>query len=108
MDLFSLLEKLFPLNRSLTGEGVRQTLKELKTILPIELKSIPSSTKVFDWEIPLEWNVEEAYLIAPDGNKIIDFSKNNLHLLGYSEPVNLKLNEFVCFYKNYFVFNLLF
>jgi aminopeptidase-like protein len=87
---------LWPLNRSLTGEGVRNTLERIRNHLPnLVIKSISSGTKAFDWKIPQEWFVKEAYIITPQGEKICDFSKNNLHLLGYSTPFNgkMSLNE---------------
>ena len=84
------------MNRSITGEGVRETLLKIADHLPeLIVQSVPSDTKVFDWTVPKEWRVREAYIITPDGKKICDFSKNNLHLLGYSVPFegSLKLNE---------------
>ena len=79
--------ELWPINRSITGEGVRQTLKKIKEYLPLlKINSVPSGKKVFDWVVPREWNVMEAYIITPGGNKICDFSENNLHILGYSIP----------------------
>ena len=87
--IFNLAKKIFPINRSLTGEGNRITLKIIKNIIPnLKIKEIPSLTKVSDWKIPLEWNVKEAYIIDPKGKKILDFKKNNLHLVGYSMPIN--------------------
>ncbi len=81
--------KLYPLNRSLTGQGTRDTLKIIQKEFPeLKIKKIKSGTKVFDWSIPPEWNVYSAYIIDKYNNKIIDFKKNNLHLLGYSVPVN--------------------
>lgn len=79
---------LWNLNRSLTGEGVRKSLKILSEIIPLNFHEINSGTKIFDWEIPEEWNAKEAYIITPDNKKIADFSVNNLHLLGYSEKIN--------------------
>ena len=74
--IYHLAKELWSLNRSLTGEGVRQTLKVISKQIPsIKLCSIPSTTKVFDWEVPKEWNVEEAYIITPEGKKICDFYK---------------------------------
>jgi aminopeptidase-like protein len=79
--------ELWPINRSITGEGVRETLKKISSHLPIiKIKSIPSGKKVFDWTVPKEWSVKEAYIVTPEGKKICDFSKNNLHLVGYSIP----------------------
>ena len=80
---------LFPICRSLTGNGVRKTLKIIKKNFPLlKIKKIKSSTKAFDWRIPSEWNISDAYVLDKNGLKIIDFSKNNLHLVGYSEPIN--------------------
>ena len=79
--------ELWPINRSITGQGVRETLRRISKHLPkLKIKSIPSGIKVFDWTVPKEWNVKEAYIVTPDGKKICDFSKNNLHLVGYSIP----------------------
>ena len=76
---------LWKINRSITGEGVRQTLASIKAHLPkMEIKSIPTGTTVFDWTVPEEWLVNSAYIVTPDGKRICDFSKNNLHLVGYS------------------------
>lgn len=95
-EIHNLAKKLFKFNRSITGEGVRETLSEIKTILPnLNLQSASSGTKVFDWVVPSEWHVSEAYIIAPNGEKICDFSINNLHLVGYSVPFRgrMKLEE---------------
>ncbi len=80
---------LWKINRSITGEGVRETLSLIKEHLPnLKVHSVKSGTKVFDWELPQEWKVNKAYIITPDGKKICDFSENNLHLVGYSTPFN--------------------
>jgi len=95
-EIYSLAKKLFPINRSITGEGVRETLKIISKIIPsIRIKKVASGTKVYDWIIPQEWQIEEAFIICPGGKKICDFKKNNLHLVGYSIPVNkiLSLND---------------
>lgn len=84
-DIHDFAKLLWPINRSITGEGVRATLKQIKSHLPdLEIKSLPSGTKVFDWKIPKEWIVNDAYIISPSGEKICDFKVNNLYLLGYS------------------------
>lgn len=88
--------ELWPINRSLTGEGNRKTLEIISRHIPnLKTHSIPSKTKVFDWEVPKEWSVKEAFIITPNGQRICDFSKNNLHLIGYSAPFKgkLELNE---------------
>ena len=75
-------KKLWPINRSLSGKGNRQTLKILKKINPLlKIKKITSNKKVFDWKIPLEWNVKDAYVKNKEGKKIVDFKDNNLHLM---------------------------
>jgi len=92
VSMHDLCKELFPINRSLTGDGVRETLAILQREIPaLNIFEVPSGTKCFDWTIPNEWNCKEAYIIDPDGNKICDFSKNNLHLLGYSTPINKTL-----------------
>ena len=86
-NIYKFAQELWPINRSITGKGVRDTLKLIKGHLPqLKINSVPSGTNVFDWTVPKEWNVKEAYIITPSGEKICDFSKNNLHLVGYSIP----------------------
>lgn len=91
-QIYNLAKKLWPINRSITGDGVRETLSIIQKDVP-ELKvfEISSGTKVFDWTVPKEWKVRDAYIITPDGKKICQFKKNNLHLIGYSSPINLKI-----------------
>jgi len=92
-EMYKWATDLFPINRSLTGPGVRETLIYLKNIIPeLEIKAIKSGTKVFDWIVPDEWEVFEAYIEDDKGQKIIDFSDNNLHLVGYSIAVNKMMN----------------
>ncbi len=80
---------LFPLCRSITGKGTRDTLVKIKKFFPnFKIYSIKSGTKVFDWTIPAEWNITDAYLLDKNKKKIINFSKNNLHVVGYSRPIN--------------------
>ncbi|HET6992611.1 MAG TPA: DUF4910 domain-containing protein, partial [Bacteroidia bacterium] len=79
---------LWPICRSITGNGLRESLKIISEIIPLQLNEVPSGTSVFDWEIPKEWNITDAYILTPDGKKICDFRKNNLHLVNYSIPVD--------------------
>ena len=92
-SIYALAKHLWPINRSLSGNGVRETLSLLKKLLPgLMVHEIPSGTKVFDWTIPDEWNVKEAWIEGPDGSRIADFAENNLHLAGYSIPVDTILS----------------
>lgn len=85
-NIFLTMEELFPICRSLTGEGVRKSLSILKKIVPLEIQEVPSGTQCFDWQVPDEWNVQEAYIENHLGERIVDFKNNNLHLVGYSIP----------------------
>ena len=86
-------KKLFPLNRSLTGKGNVKTLKLIKSQLPnLQIKYFSSGEKVFDWKIPMEWNVQDAWLKDSRGKKILNFKENNLVLLGYSKSINKVVN----------------
>ena len=98
--------KLFHINRSLTGSGVRKTLNILKKEFPkLKIKKMRSRTKVFDWNIPAEWNVTDAYVIDKYNKKIIDFKKNNLHLIGYSIPIKKNISKKELFKNLYFLKN---
>jgi len=90
--MYELAERLYPICRSITGNGVRETLSILNEIIPLEVVEIPSGTKVFDWEIPDEWNITDAWIKNSRGEKIVDFKKLNLHVLNYSEPVDKKID----------------
>lgn len=92
--IYQSIKELYPLNRSLTGSGVQKTLDELKKITDgkLELLSLPSGYTVYDWVIPPQWECKNAYIITPDGEKICDFSKNNLHLVGYSTKIDKKMS----------------
>jgi aminopeptidase-like protein len=93
-EMYRWATDLWPLNRSLTGEGVRQTLTYLRNLVPgLAMNEVASGTQVFDWTVPDEWNVRDAYIADESGKRVIDFRKNNLHLLGYSEPVDVWLDR---------------
>lgn len=86
-EVDDLLKELFPICRSITGNGVRKTLSVLKRIASFDIHEVPSGTKCYDWIVPDEWNIEDAYVEDSSGEKIIDFNKNNLHLVNYSIPI---------------------
>jgi aminopeptidase-like protein len=86
-EMYGLIAELFPICRSITGNGLRETLKIIQKHIPLEIHEIPSGTQVFDWTVPKEWNIRDAYVKNSKGEKIIDFQKSNLHVLNYSIPV---------------------
>ena len=90
-EIFELIKNLYPICRSITGNGVRETLKILQQKIPLDINEIPTNTQCFDWEIPKEWNIKDAFIIDPNGKKIVDFKKSNLHVVSYSIPINKKL-----------------
>lgn len=89
--MYELMSRLFPIARSITGNGVRETLKIIQEFIPLEIHEVATGTKVFDWEVPKEWNIRDAYIKDSKGNKIVDFQKSNLHVLNYSVPVDTKM-----------------
>ena len=95
-DLYALAARLFPICRSITGDGVRETLKLLQTHLgangQLSIQEVPSGTGVFDWTVPQEWNCHGAYIANSRGERVVDFARSNLHVVSYSMPVRAKLN----------------
>jgi len=91
-EMYALCTELFPICRSITGNGVRQTLQILRDIVPkMTLHEVPSGTQVFDWTVPKEWNIRDAWIKNSKNEKILDFQKTNLHVMGYSLPVDKKV-----------------
>ena len=89
--MYNLCEKLFPICRSITGNGVRETFRILQgeiPDIPFEMHEVPTGTQVLDWRVPKEWNINDAYIRTPGGDVICELKKNNLYLLNYSVPVN--------------------
>lgn len=92
-DLYALLKRLFPICRSLSGDGVRKTFGILREYLPnLMLHEVPSGQPCFDWHVPREWNIHDAYILDPSGHKIVDFKNCNLHVVGYSTPIHSEVS----------------
>lgn len=91
-EMYQLISELYPICRSITGNGVRQTLKILQQYIPLTTHEVPSNTTVFDWAVPKEWNIRDAYIKNSKGEKIIDFQECNLHVLSYSLPFSKKVS----------------
>ena len=94
-EIYALVEQLYPICRSITGNGVRETLSIIQKHILIDIHEVPSHTKVFDWTVPKEWNIKDAYIKNKHGEKVVDFKKSNLHVVSYSNPIhkNIKFNE---------------
>jgi aminopeptidase-like protein len=89
--MWELIERLYPICRSITGDGVRETLAILAEHIPIEMHEIPSGTRVLDWTVPPEWNIRDAFVADRHGNRVIDFRESNLHVVSYSVPVRARM-----------------
>ncbi len=89
--MHALASRVFPLCRSITGDGVRETLREVAARIPLEIHEVPSGTQVLDWTVPDEWNIREAYIATADGRRVVDFAESNLHVVSYSEPLRSKM-----------------
>jgi aminopeptidase-like protein len=90
--LHDFASELYPICRSITGDGIRKTLTAIQDRIPLQISEVPTGTAVFDWNVPKEWNIRDAYIKDPRGEKIVDFGKNNLHVLNYSVPVHAKMS----------------
>lgn len=91
-EMYQLISRLYPICRSITGDGVRKSLAILQEYIPIGVHEVPTGTSVFDWTIPNEWNIKDAYIKSNSGEKVVDFNKSNLHVLNYSIPVKGKFS----------------
>jgi aminopeptidase-like protein len=92
-QMYALMKRLWPICRSITGDGVRQTLSILCEQLPeMIVHEVPTGTSCYDWNVPKEWSINHAYILAPDGSKVLDFSHSNLHVVNYSVPVDLDID----------------
>jgi aminopeptidase-like protein len=87
LEMYQLIRELYPICRSITGNGVRQSLSILKKHIPLEIHEVPSGSVVFDWTVPREWNITDAYIKNGRGQRVVDFRENNLHVVNYSIPI---------------------
>src|SRR5262245_31712320 len=89
--MHSLVAELYPICRSITGDGVRRTLEIVGQHVPVTTTEVPSGTQAFDWTVPREWNIRDAYVMNARGERLIDFQRSNLHVLNYSTPIHRKV-----------------
>ncbi len=92
VDLMALIERLYPITRSITGDGVRETLSIMGEHIDIDVHEVPSGTQILDWTVPPEWNIREAWIKDPAGQVVVDFADSNLHVVGYSTPIRASLS----------------
>ena len=91
-DMHALIAELYPICRSITGDGFRETLRRIQDEIPLTLHEVPSGTSVFDWTVPKEWNIRDAYIKNSRGERVVDFKRSNLHVVNYSVPVRRRLS----------------
>lgn len=90
-DLYGLVRDLFPICRSITGDGVRETLQQIRQRVPLAVHEVPSGTQVFDWTVPREWNIRDGWIKNLRGERVVDFQQSNLHVVSYSAPVRRRM-----------------
>ena len=91
LEIYQLIENLYPICRSITGDGFRESMRLLQKHTPLQLHEVPTGTQVFDWLVPKEWNIRDAYMKDSKGRKVVDFQESNLHIVGYSTPIKGKV-----------------
>jgi aminopeptidase-like protein len=91
-EMFGFVKELFPICRSITGPGIRETLHRIGERIHLEIHEVPSGTRVFDWTIPDEWSIRDAYIKDVTGRRVVDFQENNLHVVGYSTPIDARMS----------------
>ena len=90
-EIYETVSQLFPVCRSITGDGLRQSLRTLEKYVPLSLREVPTGRQVFDWSVPNEWNIRDAWIKSARGEKIVDFRKCNLHVVNYSMQIRQKM-----------------
>ena len=91
-EIYQLITEMYPICRSITGNGIREILQLIQQHIPLVIHEVPSGTEVFDWTVPKEWNIQDAYIKNSQGERIVDFRKSNLHVVNYSVPVHQKIS----------------
>jgi aminopeptidase-like protein len=91
-DIYSFVSDLYPICRSITGNGLRETLRRIGEKIPLQIHEVPTGTQVFDWTVPREWNIRDAYVKNSRGERVLDFQRSNLHVVNYSIPVRTRLS----------------
>src|SRR5689334_6757108 len=87
-EMYRLIDRLYPICRSITGDGFRETLRIIQDHIPLAIHEVPTGTQVFDWTVPKEWNIRDAWVKNAQGARVIDFQRSNLHVVNYSIPVH--------------------
>jgi len=90
-EMYQFVSELYPICRSITGQGIRETFERIQGHIPLTITAVPSGTQVFDWTVPLEWNIRDAYVADRQGVKVIDFQQSNLHVVSYSTPIAARM-----------------
>src|SRR6185437_11706871 len=90
--LYDLIRDLYPICRSITGDGFRRTMERLSQEIPLQVHEVPTGTQIFDWKVPREWNIYDAYVKNSQGQRVIDFRRHNLHVVNYSVPVHRQMS----------------
>lgn len=93
VEMYGLVRRLYPICRSITGDGIRETLGILREQLPLAIHEVRTGTQVFDWTVPKEWNIRDAYVMDTRGRKVVDFGNSNLHVLNYSSPIRARVSN---------------
>src|SRR5499433_3951874 len=90
--MYRLIAELYPICRSITGDGFRESLRIIKRFIALDVHEVPTGTPVFDWTVPMEWNIRDAYIKNSRGERVVDFRKSNLHVVSYSAPIRKKIS----------------